>query len=164
MPDCECTILLRPTHSLTLYIQQSMRCMRYKPNKRAVIIDHVGNYARHGMPDDDREWTLEKRKKLSVKKSKRSRRKRSDNVPNVSLHFQHRRQGRKPCVRIAVMFSRQPKEPLKPIPPQSSLRLRDSSLISAHPTIATAMRTCLHTQKATATKQAGHIFRHEREV
>lgn len=63
VPDCECTILLRPTHSLTLYIQQSMRCMRYKPNKRAVIIDHVGNYARHGMPDDDREWTLEKRKK-----------------------------------------------------------------------------------------------------
>ena len=142
VPDCECTILLRPTHSLTLYIQQSMRCMRYKPNKRAVIIDHVGNYARHG----------------------RSRRKRSGNVPNVSLHFQHRRQGRKPCVRIAVMLSRQPKEPLKPIPQQSSLRLRDSSLISAHPTIATAMRTCLHTQKATATKQAGHIFRHEREV
>lgn len=29
VPDCECAILLRPTHSLTLYIQQSMRCMRY---------------------------------------------------------------------------------------------------------------------------------------
>lgn len=68
VPDCECTILLRPTHSLTLYIQQSMRCMRYRPNKRAVIIDHVGNYARHGMPDDDRVWSLEKREKKSVKK------------------------------------------------------------------------------------------------
>lgn len=52
IPDCECAILLRPTKSLTLYIQQSMRCMRYKPGKRAVIIDHVGNYARFGMPDD----------------------------------------------------------------------------------------------------------------
>ena len=32
VPDCECAILLRPTKSLTLYIQQSMRCMRYKPD------------------------------------------------------------------------------------------------------------------------------------
>ena len=61
IPDCECAILLRPTKSLTLYIQQSMRCMRYKPGKRAVIIDHVGNYARFGMPDDDRSWTLDKK-------------------------------------------------------------------------------------------------------
>lgn len=59
VPDCECAILLRPTKSLTLYIQQSMRCMRYKPTKTAVIIDHVGNYARHGLPDSDREWTLD---------------------------------------------------------------------------------------------------------
>ena len=61
VPDCECAILLRPTKSLTLFIQQSMRCMRYREGKTAIIIDHVGNYARHGMPDDDREWTLEKR-------------------------------------------------------------------------------------------------------
>ena len=29
--------------------------------KRAVIIDHVGNVHRHGLPDLDREWTLEPR-------------------------------------------------------------------------------------------------------
>ena len=63
VPDCECAILLRPTKSLTLYIQQSMRCMRYKPNKTAVIIDHVGNYVRFGLPDADRQWTLDGRKK-----------------------------------------------------------------------------------------------------
>lgn len=63
VPDCECVILLRPTQSLTLYIQQSMRCMRYKENKRAIIIDHVGNYARFGMPDTDREWTLKDKPK-----------------------------------------------------------------------------------------------------
>lgn len=67
VPDCECAILLRPTQSLTLYIQQSMRCMRYRPDKRAIILDHVGNYARFGMPDDDREWSLEKRKR-NIKK------------------------------------------------------------------------------------------------
>lgn len=70
VPDCECSILLRPTHSLTLFIQQSMRCMRYKPGKRAIIIDHVGNYARHGMPDDDRQWTLEKKKRNKIQQEK----------------------------------------------------------------------------------------------
>ena len=63
VPDCECAILLRPTKSLTLYIQQSMRCMRYKPDKRAIIIDHVGNYARFRMPDADRKWNLNAKKK-----------------------------------------------------------------------------------------------------
>ena len=63
VPDCECTVLLRPTQSLTLYIQQSMRSMRYMPNKTAIIIDHVGNCYLHGLPDDDREWTLESKAK-----------------------------------------------------------------------------------------------------
>ena len=69
VPDCECSILLRPTQSLTLYIQQAMRCMRYQKGKRAVIIDHVGNYARFGMPDDDREWSLEKKERRKQAKS-----------------------------------------------------------------------------------------------
>lgn len=58
-PDCECCILLRPTMSLALYIQQSMRCMRPKDGKTAVILDHVNNYTRFGLPDDDREWSLD---------------------------------------------------------------------------------------------------------
>lgn len=63
VPDCECTVLLRPTQSLTLYIQQAMRSMRYMPGKTAIIIDHVGNCYRHGLPDDPREWTLEPKAK-----------------------------------------------------------------------------------------------------
>lgn len=63
VPDCECTVLLRPTQSLTLYIQQSMRSMRYMPDKTAIIIDHVGNCYLHGLPDDEREWTLEVKQK-----------------------------------------------------------------------------------------------------
>lgn len=61
VPGMEAVILARPTQSLTLYIQQSMRAMRpdpSNPNKTAVIIDHAGNCFRHGLPDDDREWTL----------------------------------------------------------------------------------------------------------
>ena len=44
VPDCSCVVLLRPTESLVIYLQQSMRAMRYQPDKRAVIIDQVGNY------------------------------------------------------------------------------------------------------------------------
>lgn len=69
VPDCGCTIMLRPTKSLTLYIQQAMRCMRYRRGKTAVIIDHVGNYARFGMPDDGRVWTLAKKDKKEKKKA-----------------------------------------------------------------------------------------------
>lgn len=59
VPDCEGVILLRPTKSLILYTQQAMRCMRYKPNKTAIIIDHVNNVSHFGFPDAEREWTLE---------------------------------------------------------------------------------------------------------
>ena len=61
VPNCETVILLRPTASLTLYIQQSMRSMRYQPGKKATIIDHVANYSRHGIPTTEHEWTLEDR-------------------------------------------------------------------------------------------------------
>lgn len=63
VPDCECVILLRPTQSLTLFIQQSMRSMRYLLGKTATIIDHVGNCYQHGLPDDDRKWSLEPKHK-----------------------------------------------------------------------------------------------------
>lgn len=59
VPDCSCVILVRPTASLVLYLQQSMRSMRYQDGKDAIIIDHVGNYAMHGLPDTYREWSIE---------------------------------------------------------------------------------------------------------
>jgi len=66
VPDCGCCILLRPTKSLTLFTQQSMRCMRYVPGKRAVIIDHVGNVHRFGLPDTDRSWSLDPKPQKSA--------------------------------------------------------------------------------------------------
>lgn len=55
----DCAILARPTQSLSLYLQQAMRCMRPAPGKVAVILDHAGNSDRHGFPDEEREWSLE---------------------------------------------------------------------------------------------------------
>lgn len=63
VPDCSCVIMLRPTESLVLYIQQSMRSMRFVPGKRAVIIDQVGNFKKFGTPAAPHTWTLEDRKK-----------------------------------------------------------------------------------------------------
>lgn len=60
LPNASVGLLLRPTQSLALYIQQAMRVLTPDGNgKKAVIIDCVGNYQRHGLPDEDRAWSLE---------------------------------------------------------------------------------------------------------
>lgn len=56
--EVSCCMLLRPTESVALGIQQMMRCMRYMPGKTAKIIDFVGNYTRIGLPDEPRKWSL----------------------------------------------------------------------------------------------------------
>ena len=61
VPRCQAVILARPTKSLTLYIQQALRPLRPDPddpNKVAVIIDHVQNYKRHGLPNCIHDWSL----------------------------------------------------------------------------------------------------------
>lgn len=64
VPAIEAAILLRPTQSLSLYLQQVGRALRPAPGKQhAIILDHAGNSLRHGLPDDDREWSLEDRQK-----------------------------------------------------------------------------------------------------
>ncbi|CAB4121885.1 HELICc domain containing protein [uncultured Caudovirales phage] len=64
VPAIEVAILLRPTQSLGLYLQQVGRALRVFPGKaEALILDHAGNVNRHGLPDDDRDWTLEGREK-----------------------------------------------------------------------------------------------------
>lgn len=57
-PDCWCCILLRPTLSTALYIQQACRALRPAENKTAIILDCVNNYQKHGLPTDNREWSL----------------------------------------------------------------------------------------------------------
>lgn len=49
----------RPTMSLTLDMQQKGRGLRTADGKvEAIFLDQVGNYLRHGLPDDPREWSL----------------------------------------------------------------------------------------------------------
>ena len=60
IPVVAAAILLRPTQSTGLFLQQVGRALRPAPGKdRAIILDHVGNCMRHGMPQDDREWSLD---------------------------------------------------------------------------------------------------------
>lgn len=64
VPAVDAVFLLRPTQSLGLYLQQVGRGLRPSPGKTSVkIFDHVGNWSRHGLPDDPRAWTLEGREK-----------------------------------------------------------------------------------------------------
>lgn len=61
VPACEVVSLLRPTMSTSLYLQQVGRALRISPETgktMALVLDHVNNYQRHGMPDDEREWSL----------------------------------------------------------------------------------------------------------
>ena len=57
-------ILLRPTQSLGMHLQQVGRCLRPKPDgSAAVILDHAGNVRRHGLPDKIHAWSLDSKKK-----------------------------------------------------------------------------------------------------
>lgn len=69
LPNVDTVIMLRPTQSLSLYLQFAMRSMNPREGKRALIIDHVGNIDRFGPPTADREWTLEGQKKKSRQQS-----------------------------------------------------------------------------------------------
>lgn len=77
IPAIGCAILLRPTQSTGLFLQQVGRALRPCEGKdRAIILDHVGNVLTHGMPEDDREWTLD-----GVTKRKRKK----DNEPVIPV-------------------------------------------------------------------------------
>jgi DNA repair protein RadD len=98
VPAVEVVSMARPTASFQLYSQQFGRALRLmltdaqnatwnertdaqrlaeiaasvKP--KAIIIDHVENYVRHGLPDVERTYSLER-------SERRSRKKKSDEIP-----------------------------------------------------------------------------------
>lgn len=89
IPVVACAILLRATQSLALFLQQVGRALRpvFAPGfdtstregrlaaiaasmkPAAIVLDHVGNTAQHGYPDDPRAWSLD-----APKRSKREKR------------------------------------------------------------------------------------------
>lgn len=59
VPGVHCGIMLRPTASEGLHRQQVGRILRPASGKdAAIILDHVGNCQKFGLPADPREWQL----------------------------------------------------------------------------------------------------------
>jgi superfamily II DNA or RNA helicase len=68
IPAVTGAILLRPTLSLGLYLQQVGRILRpFEGKTESIILDHVGNVNRHGFPDEVRSWSLEGKKRKKKK-------------------------------------------------------------------------------------------------
>ena len=59
LPNASCVVLTRPTMSLALYLQMVGRGLRSKDDGGdCLILDLAGNAERHGLPEDDRRWSL----------------------------------------------------------------------------------------------------------
>lgn len=79
LPNVDCVIMARPTSSLALYLQFSMRCLNPRKGKTAVIIDHVDNFLNFGLPSSDRNWS-----EAIVTKDKRKAKSNADNGPVIA--------------------------------------------------------------------------------
>ena len=78
IPSIEVVQWLRPTKSLIVYLQGIGRGLRPAQGKdKLVILDHVENWLRHGLPCDERQWSLDGKKKGSRKKQ--------DDEPDVNI-------------------------------------------------------------------------------
>ncbi len=63
-PEIGCVILLRPTKSLTMYLQSVGRGLRIAPGKPdLIVLDHASCVFTHGLPQDPREWSLDAKPK-----------------------------------------------------------------------------------------------------
>jgi len=60
VPSIEAIQCVRPTQSLPLWLQMVGRSLRPHPGKNhAIIIDHTENCISHGLPNEERDWSLE---------------------------------------------------------------------------------------------------------
>jgi superfamily II DNA or RNA helicase len=66
-PAVKCAILARPTKSTGLYLQQAGRILRPWDDQAAIILDHAGCALEHGLPQDDRPFCLDGRKRRAAR-------------------------------------------------------------------------------------------------
>jgi DNA repair protein RadD len=89
IPSITCAILLRPTQSTGLYIQQVGRALRLSEGKEhAIILDHVGNVKEHGFPDDIRDYSLEGKKKTKKAKKEQNENIKADQCESCYAMFE----------------------------------------------------------------------------
>jgi DNA repair protein RadD len=65
-PPVKCLVILRPTKSLSLWMQMAGRILRPWGGIKPLILDHGGNVDRHGLPHQDFEWSLKGRPKKAM--------------------------------------------------------------------------------------------------
>lgn len=83
LPNVDCVIMVRPTASLALYLQFSMRCLNPREGKIATIIDHVANWKEFGLPIEDRDW------EDAMKTKSGSKHKKNKQATNSPLQCDH---------------------------------------------------------------------------
>jgi DNA repair protein RadD len=106
VPKMEVAILLRPTQSLGMYLQQIGRALRPCEGKiMAVILDHVGNCQCHGLPDSLRTWTLE-----GSDRSSRGNQEKGGSVKICPSCFAAQVSGRDQCAFCLFAFPITPRE------------------------------------------------------
>ena len=112
VPAVSAAILLRPTQSEALYLQQVGRILRPQPGKIAIVLDHVGSTLKHGFVDDLRNWSLN---------SKPKRKKNEEPAPSV-----------RQCPMCFAAFKPQPTCPCCgfefPVKPKRQLTQREGEL------------------------------------
>jgi superfamily II DNA or RNA helicase len=126
LPAIEVVSMLRPTMSYGLYIQCFGRALRKLDGKKyGLIIDHVGNVSRHGLPDKPVVWSLDPEKNSG-------KRKKSEINPN------------KTCDKCALVYERFlpacPDCGFKPEPVERTINHVDGSLEELSPLLLAQMR------------------------
>ena len=112
VPEVSAAILLRPTQSEALYLQQVGRILRPQPGKIAIVLDHVGSTVKHGFVDDRRIWSLD---------AKPKRQRKDEPAPSV-----------RQCPQCFAAFKPQPVCPMCghefPVKPKRQLTQREGEL------------------------------------
>ena len=86
IPSLDGVILARPTQSLSRFLQMVGRALRPSEGKEhAIIVDLADNYIRHGLPNEDRVWTLAGVERKPKKGSKLVRHKNTGEVEEVAI-------------------------------------------------------------------------------
>ena len=103
VPEIDAVIWLRPTQSLTAWLQGNGRGLRTAPGKAdLLILDHVGNSARLGHPLTVHDWTLDGR----VKRAKEA----APSVKVCSQCFAAMRSGTQQCPECGHAFAPERRE------------------------------------------------------